>query len=220
MKTPLHIAKTLSFTLIFASLLTSCANDMASKAVHYVRKTYNDVDRIIGVSVDTVTLGDNLDYRIESADRYVEFAQGQVKYAQENVDIEESYYKQQVELVAQMKSKYGDEYSSSAEKDSIRLAKSREELEKEQQNLEKELAWRKTLDSLKTASAAILNEITAYDCLVVYNERFNCVYVQLDKDGNLLKITKDSDKKYLNPGEDVPGYLEALEKRYGKKLTE
>lgn len=219
MKTPLHIAKTLSFTLIFASLLTSCANDMASKAVHYVRKTYNDVDRIIGVSVDTVTLGDNLDYRIESADRFVEFAQGQVKYAQENVDKYELNYKRSVEWETEMRSKFGANYSSSAT-DSSLLAQSREELEKEKQNLEKELAWRKTLDSLKTASAAIFNEITAYDCLVVYNERFNCVYVQLDKDGNLLKITKDSDKKYLNPGEDVPGYLEALEKRYGKKLTE
>lgn len=67
-------ANLLAFSAIF--LLTACSGKdlITSRAEHFVRKTYNDVDRIISVVVDTVTLGENMDYRIHQARHGMEFS--------------------------------------------------------------------------------------------------------------------------------------------------
>ena len=153
------------FAILFAflAIFTACSNKdvIASRAEHFVRSTYNDVDRVLSVKVDTVTYGDNLDYRIEQA-------------------------KQRIDVV------YGEEI----------LAKNR--------------AWVAVLDSLKEASGDILGQPTAFNCIVVYNDPGaspgHIVWVQLDKYGNLLNITKEPEKVLLNPGEDVPGYFDAWKK--------
>lgn len=138
-----------------------------ANAEHYVRKTYSDVDRILYYSVDTVTIGDNLDHRIKQAQDLVEsYRTSSIQFLRDKVPVEEA-----------------------------RLA---------------------ALDSLKNALAPeILNHITAYDCCVAYNVPSNLVYVQLDEYGNLLNITKDIMKKFLNPGQDAPGYFE-LNDRFWK----
>lgn len=52
-------------------LCVACGNeDIAQKAVRYARSQYSDFNQLILVSVDTVTLGDNLDYRIDQATRF------------------------------------------------------------------------------------------------------------------------------------------------------
>ena len=142
---------------------------MASRAEHFVRSTYNDVDRILSVKVDTVTYGDNLDYRIERAQSNTEFA-------------------------AHMFRTYKGE--------------------KDAEGLKDALAWEATLDSLKQAAGDILEEPAAYSCIVTYNRPGNLVWVQLDKSGNLLNVTKDVDKILINPGDDVPGYLDAYRKHH------
>lgn len=153
------------FAILFAflAIFTACSNKdvIASRAEHFVRSTYNDVDRVISVKVDTVTYGDNLDYRIEQARRRID-------------------------------SIYGEEI----------LASNR--------------AWAATLDSLKEVSGDILGDPTAFNCIVVYNNPSNLVWVQLDRYGNLLNITKEPEKILLNPGEDVPGYFDAWKKHNGK----
>ena len=57
------------FVLLLAICLTACSGKdfIQSRAEYFVRKTYNDVDRIFPVRVDTVTVGDNLDFRISQA---------------------------------------------------------------------------------------------------------------------------------------------------------
>ena len=149
--------------------MTACAGEetIESRAEHFVRTTYSDVDRVLSVRVDTVTLGDNMNYRIGQAERNKEFA-------------------------AVMVRGFGGETY--------------------QESLDKETAWAAALDSLKDASAGILGEPAAYNCIVVYNNPSNLVWVQLDPDWNLLNITKDMNKVLLNPGGDVPGYFELWKK--------
>jgi len=48
-------------------LCVGCSTDMSRQAVRYVKANYSDFDQLIYCSVDTVTIGDNLDYRIERA---------------------------------------------------------------------------------------------------------------------------------------------------------
>ena len=66
------------FAILFAfsAIFPACSGKdvIASRAEHFVRSTYNDVDRIISVVVDTVTLGENLDYRIQQARHNMEFS--------------------------------------------------------------------------------------------------------------------------------------------------
>lgn len=64
--------------IILASILVSCTGGdyIRSRAEHFVRSTYPDVDRILHYSVDTVTLGDNMNYRIEQAKDRLKRAQG------------------------------------------------------------------------------------------------------------------------------------------------
>lgn len=159
------------FLFLAVLLATACSGEstMASRAEHFVRSTYNDVDRILSVKVDTVTYGDNLDYRIERAQSNTEFA-------------------------AHMFRTYKGE--------------------KDAEGLKDALAWEATLDSLKQAAGDILEEPAAYSCIVTYNRPGNLVWVQLDKSGNLLNVTKDVDKILINPGDDVPGYLDAYRKHH------
>lgn len=149
--------------------MTACSGGdfIASRAEHFVRNTYNDVDRIISVSVDTVTYGDNLEYRIEQAERSVEFAE-------------------------RMFQSYPND--------------------RNEKDLMKEKAWVAALDSLKEASGSVLEKPTAYNCIVIYNHPNNITWVQLDEYGNLQNITKEVEKLLLNPGHDVPGYLDVWKK--------
>lgn len=159
--------------ILAALMMAACSgkDTISSRAEHFVRTTYNDVDRIISVRIDTVTLGENLDYRIQQTEHNMEFA-------------------------AMMFRDYGGKmYEEELAKYKVRMA---------------------SLDSLKTASADILGKTAAYNCIVVYNDpniNPGCiVWVQLDPDGNLLNITKDPEKVLLNPGADVPGYLQIVRK--------
>ena len=157
--------------VLFAALLmVACSGEdtIATKAEHFVRSNYSDVEQVLHVSVDTVTYGDNLAYRIERAKSSTEFA-------------------------AHMYRTYKDE-----------------------EGLKEALAWEAALDSLGTAAGALLNEPAAYNCTVTYNRPGNIVWVQLDKSGNLLNITKDVNKVLLNPGEDVPGYLDTFLRMHKK----
>ena len=159
------------YAILFAffAILTGCTGKdvIASRAEHFVRSTYNDVDRVLSVKVDTVTYGDNLDYRMEQARHRMEFS-------------------------AMMNRDYG--------------GKAQEE------SLARDKAWVAALDSLKGVSGDILRDPAAYNCIVVYNNPSNLVWVQLDRYGNLLNITKDVEKILLNPGEDVPGYFDTWKK--------
>ena len=62
--------------IALALLLACCSGGdfIRSRAEHFVRRTYPDVDRILYYSVDTITLGDNMKYRIEQAQRLVKEA--------------------------------------------------------------------------------------------------------------------------------------------------
>ena len=159
------------FAILFAfsAIFPACSGKdvIASRAEHFVRSTYNDVGRVLSVKVDTVTYGDNLDYRIKQARHNMEFS-------------------------AMMKRSYG--------------GKAQEE------SLAKEKAWVAALDSLKGVSGGLLGEPTAFTCIVTYNNPSNLVWVQLDRYGNLLNITKEQKKILLNPGEDIPGYFEEWKK--------
>lgn len=63
-------------------------------------------------------------------------------------------------------------------------------------------------DLLKTIDQSKLDDIAAFNCTMAYNSPSNLVWVQLDKIGNLLNITKDMNKVYLNPGYDLEEYYE------------
>ena len=155
--------------LAFSAIFPACSGKdlIASRAEHFIRSTYNDVDRVLHVTVDTVTYGDNLDYRIERARHDMEFS-------------------------ATLFRDFGGEMY---EKD-----------------LEKAKAWVDALDSLKSVSGDVLGEPAAFNCIASYNTPGNLVWVQLDKFGNLLNITKDVKKILFNPGSDAPGYLELWDK--------
>ena len=164
--------------------MSACNDTIDSKAEYYARKTYSDVDRIIVVNVDTVTYGDNLNYRISQANHDIEFCKGLIK--------QEKSYIEEIQ-------RYGATHDTS-------------DLHKYNQKLVSEIAWRNALDSLRISSSAILLEPTAFNCIIAYNGSSNYIWVQLDKEGNLQNITKDVNKVLLNPGDDIPGYLEIYQK--------
>lgn len=66
------ITKCITIIIGCILIVTGCisAPDMSSRAVRYARAQYGDFSKLIHVSVDTVTIGDNLDYRIEQAGRF------------------------------------------------------------------------------------------------------------------------------------------------------
>lgn len=75
-------------------------------------------------------------------------------------------------------------------------------VEKEQERLDALRNLAKTIDPSR------LDDIAAFNCTIAYNSPSNLVWVQLDKIGNLLNITKDRNKVYLNPGYDLEEYYE------------
>lgn len=187
MKRRVSITKLLALAL--ATIVVACSESdlIESRAKHFVRRTYNDVDRIIMVDIKPVTIGDNLDYRIERAAINKGYAESSLKTAI---------------LSAEELKRYGYDYTSSVEEARARLAE--------------ETAWCAALDSLKASLGEELNLVTAYNCAVAYNYPNNLVWVQIDKYGNLLKITKDARERLLNPGNDAPGYFELWKKHYGR----
>lgn len=164
--------------LALATVVTGCSQEsiIRSNAKSFVRSTYNDVDRIIYVSIDTVTIGDNLDYRIERAAINKGYAESSLKSAI---------------LSAEEMKRYGYDYTSSVKSATERLAE--------------QTAWCAALDSLKASLGDELNEVAAYNCIVTYNRPGNMVWVQLDPFGRLLQISKDAGERLLNPGRDAPG---------------
>lgn len=156
--------------IILASVLISCTGGdfIRSRAEHFVRSTYRDVDKILYYSVDTVTLGDNMNYRIEQAKEHLENAQ---------------FFAERL--------------------------KNQDSLD----DVAREAARLQALDSLLVATEPdILNTPAAYQCCIAYNTANNLVWLQLDPYGKLLVISKDRTKMYLNPGNDIPGYLEVNER--------
>ena len=187
MKLLVSISKLLALAL--ATIVVACSenNLIESRAKSFVRSTYNDVDRIIYVSIDTVTVGDNLDFRIKQAD----LSRMQAETALQST----IHYAKEME-------RYGANYTSSIESATERLAE--------------QTAWCAALDSLKASLGDELNEVAAYNCIVTYNRPGNMVWVQLDPFGRLLQISKDAGKRLLNPGGDAPGYLDVWEKHRQK----
>ena len=55
--------------LALALVISACSMEdiVTTRAERYVRQNYNDVHRIISVTIDTVTIGDNLDVSIRQA---------------------------------------------------------------------------------------------------------------------------------------------------------
>ena len=174
-------------SILLVSVLVSCSGGdfIRSRAEHFVRNTYSDVDRILYYKVDTITLGDNLKYRIEQAEQHVHFA----------ADMLELTEKSNRERV-----RYGGKPDNEREKEHI-------------DDLQREKDRKAALDSLMSATPPdVLNSPAAYQCCIAYNVPTNLVWVQLDTQGNLLKISKNLNDMYLNPGEDVPGYFEVYQR--------
>ena len=174
--------------VVVALTTIACSDDdfIRTNAERYVRKTYSDVDRILYYSVDTVTYGMNLDHRIEQRKRGIESYEGFVKDAKSRAE--------EYKRVSYLKDLYEDQIK---------------DMEKWQKKVDSEKACLAALDSLKnTSSQDVLNHATAFTCCLAYNVPSNLVWVQLDENGNLLKISKDLAEMFLNPGDDIPGYLE------------
>ena len=167
----------------------SAANNPAKKAEALVWKNYRDCEKIIMVDVDTITLGDNLDYRIEQHKRHVEESESEVK----------------------MYKRYVKEFKSSK----MLVESYKKQLHKADSSLI--IAKRKLadLDSLKLATLDISGIPAAYQVCVAYNSPSNLVWIQMDADGTLLKMTKNRSELFFNPGSDMPGYFEILD-RYRK----
>ena len=157
-----------------------------------MKEHFSDCENIIHVNTDTITLGDNLAHRIQQAERYVSFAKDEVERYRTWADDWE-------------KDRFGKDYA--------------EEHRAMQREAEKKLAdeeaWLSALDSLMTATLDIANTPTAYTVWVQYNYVGNFALVQLSADGDLLVITKDTNRLLLNPGDDMPGYYELYCKHYG-----
>ena len=66
------------FAILFASsaiLACSGKDVITSKVEAYVNNTYNDVGKILMVKIDTVTVGNNLDSRIEQGRQNLKLAE-------------------------------------------------------------------------------------------------------------------------------------------------
>lgn len=176
------------FLIITLLALVGCAGkeSIADKAVRLVRTNYPNCEKIIAVEVDTITLGDNLDYRIRQRQRGVEYSQSQV-----------DYYKGTI--------KEFNRYGASARKI---VDGYKDDLRQAEADLEREKRFLAALDSLKQATLDIAGTPTAYEICVTYNYYSNRVWVQLDADGTFLKMSESISDLLLNPGEDMPGYIE------------
>lgn len=173
--------------LLLIVLLAGCSGGglIRSRAEYFVRRTYPDVDRILYYKVDTVTLGDNMNYRIEQAEEHLRHAESFLREAERSAE-------------RNRRDGFKMLYSSDTANVSERKA-----------DVAREAARLRALDSLLANTAQdILDAPAAYQCCIAYNTPGNLVWLQLDPYGNLLVISKDILKLYYNPGGDVPGYLE------------
>ena len=172
--------------ILLAVIACACSKpfDPAKKATDLVRRNYPDCEKIIMVKVDTVTLGENLQYRIERQKGFVKDAEADVaRY-----------------------SGYVKEFRSSK---SI-AASYRQALHHADSVLNKRRQLLFALDSLKDATLDMANTPAAYQVCVAYNYPNNLVWIQLDYDGTLLKMSKRMSDLLFSPGRDMPGYLEVL----------
>lgn len=162
--------------------VASCSADALKLSLvkTYARRVAPDLDKIVYVSIDTVTYADNLEYRIESLRREIQF--------------------DSLEIVHQ---KFNLVYSSLRESAEKRI----KELE---QKMAKNKAFINSLDSLGKAHSDIMFTAVAYTYDIQYNYVGNFVWVQIDSQNNLLKATKDPMEVLLNPGGDVPGYMDLV----------
>ena len=183
---------TISFLRIFlfvilAFILTCCSGGdlIRSRAEHFARSTYPDVDKILYCRVDTITLGDNMNHRIEQAKESVKHAESFLESAERSAE-------------RNRRDGFKTLYSS----DTARISEYKADVERETARL-------RALDSLLAAtSQEVIDTPAAYQCCIAYNDPSNLVWVQLDPYGNLIQISKDMMQLYINPGEDLPGYLE------------
>jgi hypothetical protein len=175
--------------ILLALIVGACTTssfDPAKKAARLVWRHYSDCREIIMIDVDTITLGDNLQYRIEQQKKNIE-------YAKSNVNM----YRRRIR-----------EFWSS----SVIASGYRKDLHRADSVLNKEKLRLADLDSLKQATLDIANTPAAYLVCVAYNSPMNLVWVQLDEYGTLLAISKRREDLYLNPGRDMPGYFEITQK--------
>ncbi|MBR4805877.1 MAG: hypothetical protein IK042_05200 [Bacteroidales bacterium] len=180
--------------LLAPFLITACSTGdiITDKAVRLVKSHYRDCETILMVDVDTVTLGHNLDYRIEYVKRHVHEQEEEVARLKKEI----AYYKKLGGWASFVKMYQSD------------LARADSTLQLERDFLH-------GLDSLKQATLDIADTPTAYQVCVAYNFPSNLVWIQLDESARLLKISKNNMDMLLNPGQDMPGYLKLLDKRYG-----
>ena len=178
--------------VILSIFLIGCTHSetLQEKAVRLVSTNYPDCEKIVHIGIDTVTFGDNLDFRINQANNDVKYRNGQV-------EMYENYIKE------------FKRYGSSAK--SI-VDGYKKDLHRADSILAHALAWRCALDSLKQATVDIANTPTAYTINIQYNYIGNMVWVQLANDGTFLKMSKNHNELLLNPGEDMPGYFETYKK--------
>lgn len=160
--------------------------DPAKKAARLVWSHYSDCREILMIDVDTITLGDNLEYRIKQQQRDVE-------YTEADVNRYKGYIKE-----FRNNRRIANEY--------------RRDLHKADSILSRKKLRLSALDSLKAATLDIANTPAAYLVCVAYNSPTNLVWVQLDEYGTLLVISKRREDLYLNPGRDMPGYFEITQK--------
>lgn len=159
-------------------LACSCGYNAEHMADLYVKANYSDYRETVYCRVDTVTYGDNLNYRIEQQTQRLQDDQRESQRVKANTF-----------LTNDMKAHQLKTLSDSIEK------------------REKVLAG---LDSLRNNAGELLNHATAYTVCIAYNQPTNLVWVQMDEEYNLLVIAKTMNKLLLNPGNDIPGYLEVL----------
>lgn len=174
--------------ILLALTVCACSQPFnpAKKAARLVFRHYPDCEKILMVDVDTVTLGDNLEYRIKQQQEEVEYAENDVRM-----------YRRWVKEFRSTKSVADDYRKRLHDADSI---------------LNRKKLRLSALDSLKAATLDIADMPTAYQVCVAYNYPSNLVWIQMDEDGTLLKISKSIMDLFFNPGGDMPGYFEIIEK--------
>ncbi len=184
--------KKLMITFLSALLVFGCSHGdpIVDKAVRLVKSNYRDCEKIIFVKVDTVTLGDNLKYRMEQNERNIKDDESWVSIYQDRIQEYRRYGSSAKRLIDGAIADLS-KADSTLNMDRLRLA---------------------ALDSLRLATLDIAERPTAYRVCVSYNQPTNFVWVQLAADGTFLKMSKDMNDLYLNPGEDMPGYFEIYER--------
>ena len=180
--------RALLFFFILALLGCAKKESIADKAVRLVRTNYPDCEKIVSVEIDTITLGDNLNYRINQQHRHLEYSQSQVDFYNETI----KEFNRNGSFARKIVDGYKDDLSQ-AEKD-----------------LEHNKKMIAALDSLKQATLDIADTPAAYEVCVAYNYYSNKVWIQLDADGTFLQMSKSVLDLLQNPGEDMPGYAEIV----------